>query len=183
MSGKKIYTEEELVALLRDKNTDAFNSLYDHYAPALYGIILRIVNDNDIAEDILQDSFLKIWNHFSNYDASKGRLFTWMLNIARNAAIDYLRSSQAKVSTQNQSLDNSVYEIETMMGNTTYVDHIGLKSVLKKLRPEYILLIDMVYYKGYTQDEIARELNIPLGTVKTRIRAALNQLREILKTK
>lgn len=183
MSAKKEYTEEELVMQLKEKNTDAFNTLYDHYSPAIFGVILRVVNDKDVAEDLLQDSFLKIWNSFGNYDSSKGRLFTWMLNVARNAAIDHLRSKQVKMELQNRSLENSVNEIDSLMGNTNYVDHIGLKSVLKKLRPEYILLIELIYFKSYTQEEASKELNIPLGTVKTRIRAAINQLREILKTK
>jgi RNA polymerase sigma-70 factor (ECF subfamily) len=106
-----------------------------------------------------------------------------MLNIARNTAIDTLRSKQGKMDAKIQSLDNSVYEVNSQTSFTTYVDQIGLSDVLKKLKPEHYTLIHSVYFKGYTQDELAKELNIPLGTVKTRIRTALNQLREMLKDK
>ncbi|MEO8147575.1 MAG: sigma-70 family RNA polymerase sigma factor [Bacteroidia bacterium] len=183
MSFKRKYTEEELVTLVKDKSTEAFSSLYDNYSAALYGVILKVVTYEEQAQDILQDSFVKIWNNFSSYDAAKGKLFTWMLNIARNTAIDALRSKQGKMDAKNQSIDNSVYEVNAQTKVTTSVDHIGLKEVLKKLRPDYVTLIDMAYFKGYTQEEISQELNIPLGTVKTRVRTALNQLREILKVK
>lgn len=172
-----------MVTLVRDRNTDAFSSLYDNYSAALYGVILKIVSVEEQAQDILQDAFVKIWKNFSSYDSAKGKLFTWMLNIARNTAIDAMRSKQGKMEGKIQSIDNSVYEVNTQTKVVTGVDHIGLKDVIKKLRSEYVVLIDMVYFKGYTQEEISQELNIPLGTVKTRIRTALNQLREVLKVK
>lgn len=183
MSFKRKYNEEELIALVRNKSNEAFGSLYDNYSAALYGVILKVVIYEEPAQDILQDSFVKIWNNFSSYDSSKGRLFTWMLNIARNTAIDALRSKQGKMESKNQSIDNSVDALNANSKVNTSVDHIGLKEVLKKLRPDYVTLIDLAYFQGYTQDEISKELNIPLGTVKTRVRTALNQLREILKVK
>lgn len=183
MSATKKYTEEELVARLRDKSTEAFGSLYDNYSGALYGVILKIVTFEEHAQDILQDAFVKIWKNFSSYDPARGKLFTWMLNIARNTAIDALRSKQGKMDSRIQSIENSVFEMNTQARVVTSVDYIGLKDVIKKLRTDYVVLIDMVYFKGYTQEEISQELNIPLGTVKTRIRAALNLLREVLKVK
>lgn len=183
MSTKRKFTEEELVALVKDKSTEAFSALYDNYSAALYGVILKVVTIEELAQDILQDSFVKIWKSFSSYDATKGRLFTWMLNIARNTAIDALRSKQGKMDSKIQSIDSSVSEVNSQSSITTSVDHIGLKDVLKKLRPDYVMLIDLIYFKGYTQDEISKELSLPLGTVKTRIRTALNQLRDILKVK
>lgn len=183
MSSKLKYTEEELVALVRDRNTEAFKSLYDNYSAALYGVVLKVVEIEEQAQDILQDTFVKIWKNFSSYDASKGKLFTWMLNIARNTAIDSLRSKQGKMESKIQSIDDSVYQVNAQTNVTTSVDQIGLKDVLKKLKNEHLILIELVYFKGYTQDEISKELNMPLGTVKTRIRTALNQLREILKEK
>ena len=102
----KKYTEDELVLLLKNKEQHAFNYLYDNYSPALYGIIYKMVENKELAEDILQDTFIKIWNNFSNYDSIKGRLFTWMLNITRNLTIDSLRSKDFKK-------QNKIYNMKT----------------------------------------------------------------------
>ncbi len=178
---KKKYTEEELVALLKNKDIAAYNALYDNYSAALYGVITRIIPAEEIAEDVLQDVFIKIWKNFESYDQSKGRLFTWMLNIARNSSIDYSRSKQFKVDTKIQDIDNSVYEINQKTSSSINVDVIGVKEQVVKLKDEYKVLIDMIYFGGYTQEETAKELGIPVGTVKTRVRAAIKQLRETLK--
>jgi RNA polymerase sigma-70 factor (ECF subfamily) len=172
------YTESELVLGLKSRNEKYFGYLYDHYSPALYGIALRVINDEAVAGDILQEIFLKIWRSIERYDAEKGRLFTWMVNIARNTAIDTLRSKAHK-------LGQKVYELE---GNTLdqlavlpAVDHLGLVKVVEQLSKEQRSIIDLAYYRGCTQDEIAKILDIPLGTVKTRMRNAIIQLRNILK--
>ncbi len=166
---------------MKNKDQAAFARLYDNYSGAIYSIILQIVNDEELANDILQEVFINIWRKIEMYDAEKGRLFTWMLNIARNASIDMLRSRGYRNSKKNQSIQENV-DI-TVPGNTEQmnVDSIGLKKLLEKLKPEQRVLIDLSYFKGYTHEEIAEQENIPLGTVKTRIRNALIQLREILK--
>lgn len=176
-----LYNEQELTALLKNKDQAAFARLYDNYSGAIYSIILQIVNDEELANDILQEVFINIWRKIEMYDAEKGRLFTWMLNIARNASIDMLRSRGYRNSKKNQSIQENV-DI-TVPGNTEQmnIDSIGLKKLLEKLKPEQRVLIDLSYFKGYTHEEIAEQENIPLGTVKTRIRNALIQLREILK--
>jgi RNA polymerase sigma factor (sigma-70 family) len=179
---KKIkYTEEALVSLLKARDKSAFDALYDYYSGALYGVILRVIPTEKIAQDILQDVFVKIWKSIAMYDASKGRLYTWMLNIARNSAIDYARSKQAKSENKNQNIDNSVYEFNKQNSFSINTDTIGVKEQVLKLKEEYQIIIDMIYYKGFTQEETAKALNIPLGTVKTRVRAAIMQLRETLK--
>jgi RNA polymerase sigma factor (sigma-70 family) len=175
------YTEEELVSLLKNKDVSAFNALYDNYSAALYGVITRIIPAEEIAQDVLQNVFIKIWKSFESYDQGKGRLFTWMLNIARNSAIDYSRSKQFKIDTKIQDIDNSVYEINQRTSTKMNVDTIGVKEEVTKLKDDYKILIDMIYFGGYTQEETAKELNIPIGTVKTRVRAAIKQLRETLK--
>jgi len=166
---------------LKNKDQAAFARLYDSYSGAIYSIILQIVNDEELANDILQEVFINIWRKIEMYDAEKGRLFTWMLNIARNASIDMLRSRGYRNSRKNQSIQENVDV--TVPGNTEQmnVDSIGLKKLLEKLKPEQRVLIDLSYFKGYTHEEIAEQEQIPLGTVKTRIRNALIQLREILK--
>ncbi|HEV7232228.1 MAG TPA: sigma-70 family RNA polymerase sigma factor [Bacteroidia bacterium] len=175
------YTEEELIRLLKARDQTAFSSLYDNYSGAVYGVISRIVPEEESAQDILQETFVKVWNHFASYDASKGRLFTWLINIARNMAIDHTRSRLYKADLKNQSLSNSVNKINRQQSSQQNTDTIGLKSFVGKLKPEHKEIIDLLYFGGYTQEEVSKELNMPLGTVKTRTRAALQQLRELLK--
>jgi len=174
------YTEQELVSLLLQQNDQAFSYLYNNYSPALYGIINQIVPDKDIAADVLQEVFINIWKKISFYDENKGRLFTWMLNIARNAAIDKIRSKQYQNSLKNQPLPEIVNSI---MANTVVnpqVNDIGLKKLINKLKQEYRELIELSYFQGFTHEEISKLLNLPLGTVKTRIRSALTQLRTLM---
>jgi len=177
----KTYSEKELVALLKSKDQEGYNVLYDNYSAALYGIISRVVPAEEIAQDILQNVFVKIWKNIDSYDASKGRLFTWMLNIARNSAIDYSRSKQFKMENKIQEIENSVYEINRHTSTSINTDIIGLREQVEKLKKEHSVLINMIYFGGYTQEETAKKLNMPLGTVKTRVRAAIIQLRQLLK--
>lgn len=172
------YTEDELVSLLKNKDIKAFDVLYNNYSSSLFGVISRIIPAEEIAQDILQDVFVKIWKSTDIYDKSKGRLYTWMLNIARNSAIDYSRSKQFKSETKNQDIDNSVYEVNKQKASSFNTDVIGLKEEVSKLKDDYRILIDLIYFKGFTQEETAKELNIPLGTVKTRVRAAIIELRK-----
>jgi len=175
------YTEEELVRLLRERNEAVFSYVYDHYSGALLGTISRIVQEEESAADVLQEAFVKIWHNFSSYDPTKGRLFTWMVNVARNLAIDYTRSKNYKSDLQNQSLSDSVGKINRQRNSTPNTDLIGLKSFLDKLSPQHKQIIDLLYFDGYTQEELSKELQIPLGTIKTRARAAIKQLRELVK--
>ena len=177
MGTKQVYDERELVTALRRKDDQAFGYLYDHYAGALYSVIKQIVVDGEVSNDVLQETFVNIWRKIELYDDSKGRLFTWMLNIARNAAIDKTRS---KGFQQNSKLQSIVDSDGVYASVKPGVDDYGLKKVLLKLRDEQRLLIDLSYFQGYTHDQIAKALDIPLGTVKTRIRSALTQLRTYL---
>lgn len=173
------YQEVELVALLKKRSEVGFRFLYDHYSGSLNGIILQIVSDQTLANDILQEVFINIWRRIETYDASKGRLFTWMLNIARNAAIDMTRSKAFQNSQKNRELDSNVHS-SVDGGLTEQTDFIGLSRIISKLKDEHKVLIDLAYLKGYTHEEIAALQQIPLGTVKTRIRAALHQMRKLL---
>jgi RNA polymerase sigma factor (sigma-70 family) len=175
------YTENELVSLLKAKDSRAFSYLYDNYSSALYTIISQIVNDMELANDVMQEVFVNIWRRIESYDAGKGRLFTWMLNVARNAAIDTLRSKSYQNSQKNLSMsDNEELGSKGQVLNVN-IDNIGFAKVLDRLKKEHRTLIDLAYFKGYTHEEISEIENIPLGTVKTRIRNALLQLREYLK--
>ena len=178
MGTKQIYDEKELVTALRSKDDQAFGYLYDHYAGALYSVVKQIVGDAEVSSDVLQETFVNIWRKIDSYDENKGRLFTWMLNIARNAAIDKTRS---------KSFQQSNTLVPIMATDSPYgavkpnIDDFGLKKILQKLKDEQRLLIDLSYFQGYTHEQISKALHIPLGTVKTRIRSALTQLRTLLK--
>jgi RNA polymerase sigma factor (sigma-70 family) len=154
--------------------------LYDHYSAAIYGIISKVIREENIAEEVLQDVFLKIWDKIDSYDASKGRLFTWMLNIARNQAIDKTRSKEISKSKKTDDIDLFVRRIESAEFEEQKVEAIGLKEVLIRLPDEQRFVIQKLYLEGYTQSEVAEEFNIPLGTVKTRTRMAMIELRTIL---
>jgi RNA polymerase sigma factor (sigma-70 family) len=175
------YSHDDLVILIKNKNQKAFAYLYDNYAKSLFGVIFAIIDDIEESEDILQKTFLKIWENFESYDISKGRLYTWMLNIARNMAVDYKRSKYNRNKIQN--INQNVYNSSDIVADEDSTDTIGLKKVVDNLKVEHLALIELAYYKGHTQEEISKELNIPIGTVKTRLRKALIILRGQLKEK
>ena len=176
MVAKLTYEEHELVASLRSKGEDAFSYLYEHYSGALFGVIKQIVGDAELSNDVLQETFVNIWRRMESYDETKGRLFTWMLNIARNAAIDKIRSKGFQQSQRQIPLDGETIQPSVRPG----IDDYGLKRLILKLKDEQRLLIDLSYFQGYTHEQIATALHIPLGTVKTRIRSALTQLRALM---
>ena len=174
------YTEAELVQGLQLHDEQAFSFLYDHYSKALFSIILPIIQQQELAEDVLQEVFVKIWQNIKLYDVSKGRLYTWMLNIARNQAIDRTRSKDFNNRSKTTELSETVYN--NTQGPEAKIDDVGLTKTLSQLPDESRKLLELVYYQGYTQEEIANMLNIPLGTVKTRIRTTIIHLRKILGT-
>lgn len=180
MDPKTTYSEQELVALLQQRDQKAFSYLYDNYSGALYGIINSIVTIKETANDVLQNVFVNIWRKIESYDATKGRLFTWMLNIARNAAIDEIRSRGYKDSQKNQPLSENVDVNMSAAITPPTIKDVGLRKVLTTLKSEQRTLVDLSYFQGFTHEEISKALNIPLGTVKTRIRSALIQLRTMI---
>ncbi|MET3500957.1 RNA polymerase sigma-70 factor (ECF subfamily) [Mucilaginibacter rubeus] len=171
-------SEEELVLSLRHREKIAVEALYDMYSASLFGVISRIINDTTIAEDVLQETFVKIWHSFSSYSTEKGRLFTWMVNIARNLAIDKTRSKDFKNQNKNQDIENNVTFIDEQRNTVYKPELMGVKNLVQTLKPEQKLIIELVYFKGYTHVEAAEELGIPLGTVKTRLRMGIQELRK-----
>jgi len=171
-------TEEQLVLSLRNHEKVAIEALYDMYSASLFGVISRIVIDTTIAEDVLQETFVKIWHSFSSYSTEKGRLFTWMINIARNLAIDKIRSKDFKNQNKNQEIENNVTSIDEQNSTVYKPELMGVKDLVQTLKPEQKSIIDLVYFKGYTHVEAADELGIPLGTIKTRLRMGIQQLRK-----
>jgi len=171
---------QDLAALLAGRDEQAFNYLYTNYSAALYGMVLRIVYNESDACEVLQDVFVKIWNSIDSYDSEKASLYTWMLNIARNAAIDRLKSKAYQNNLKNQTLPDIVHDQKAL---TTVQEHQfgDVQKGVDTLRDEYKIIIEKAYFGGLTQEEISQELNLPLGTVKTRTRAALKELKKILR--
>ncbi|MCK0191194.1 sigma-70 family RNA polymerase sigma factor [Arenibacter sp. F20364] len=167
-----------IVEQFQKKDAAAFQKLYNMYSENICGVINTIVKNTDVAEEICQDVFMKVWNNAESYNASKGRFFTWVLNIARNAAIDEIRSKSYKNSKKNLSADYFVGILGSMEdsegGNE---DIIGLKKLLLNLKEKCVEIIELLYFKGLTQKEVSKELDIPLGTVKTRNRSCIAQIR------
>src|ERR1043165_9391648 len=177
-AGKRTTTEEQLVASLKNRERGAMGQLYDMYAAALYGGVYRIVRTDETAEDILQETFIKAWNNFGSYDPSKGRLFTWLVNIARHQALDNVKSKGSRNAQKNQDIDNIVGLIDEQSSTSYNPEQVGVREMLDKLDSEHQEIVDLVYFQGYTHSEVSKELGIPLGTVKTRLRAAINFFRK-----
>jgi RNA polymerase sigma-70 factor (ECF subfamily) len=178
MALKNQIPEDELLAMLRSKEEAGYRYLYKNYSAALFGVISRVVLDHDRSKDVLQDVFVKIWTNIHSYEKGKGTLFTWMLNIARNAAIDSNRSKHVKYKNQ---VDDKVVDTLKSVSMNELTNTIGLPETIKRLKPEFQEVIQKIYIEGYTQQEFSDKNNIPLGTVKTRTRNALIELRELLK--
>lgn len=169
--------QDQLIIQLQSGNEKAFERIYQLYSRSLYGIVFSIIRNEAISEEILQDVFLKIWHEAPAYDPEKGRFFTWILNIARNAAIDRLRSREYKNSKLNMKSDYFSDILESENNVSGKLDAIGLQKYIDILGPMCKKLIDLLFFKGFTQKESAKKLQIPLGTVKTRNRICINKLR------
>ncbi|MDO6601989.1 sigma-70 family RNA polymerase sigma factor [Arenibacter palladensis] len=169
---------EIIVEQFQKRDAVAFQKLYNMYSENICGVINTIVKDTNVSEEICQDVFMKAWNNAESYNASKGRFFTWILNIARNAAIDEIRSKSYKNSKKNLSADYFVGILESMTDSEEgKEDVVGLKKLLVNLKDKCIEIIELLYFKGLTQKEVSKELDIPLGTVKTRNRSCITQIR------
>ncbi len=170
-------TQEELIPLLLTKSDKAFTHVYDMYSKSLFAVISNLVKDKEEAEDVLQEVFVKIWKNIDSYNDTKGRFYTWIVNIARNTSIDKLRSKNFNNSQKNLSSDNFVHLLDDSNKLTNRIDTIGIQDFVKKLKPKCIQLIELLFFQGYTQQEASDELEIPLGTVKTQNRNCINDLK------
>ncbi len=171
-------SKAKLIHQLKSGEPRAIEFLYDEYADTLYGIVVKIVEDEGIAQDVIQESFVKIWRNGYRFDPSKGTLFTWMLNICRNCALDkrrlaYNLRKQQLVSLEYTKTDQFTADLKIEP------DHLDLKQIIDRLENKYQVIIELSYFQGYTQQEISDLLEIPLGTVKSRIRIALKKLKNI----
>lgn len=173
-------TQEQLLQMIADKEERAYTHMYNMYSKSLFAVISNMIKDRDEAEDVLQETFVKIWKNIASYNESKGRFYTWILNVARNTAIDKMRSKGFNNSRKNLSSDNFVHLLEDGSRMNSRIDAIGLREFVKKLKPKCIEIINLLFFQGYTQQEASDELGIPLGTVKTQNRNCINDLRTYL---
>lgn len=169
-----------MVRGLKAKEKPALSYLYDNYANALNGIIRRFIKESEVAEELLQDAFIKVFTKIELYDAEKGRLYSWMANLTRNLCLDHLKSKAYKKQTQTATGDEPMEMAFAFEHTTQHPEYIGIQEVVNQLPPELTTVIQYAYFKGYTQQEISEELDLPLGTVKTRMRRALMELRNYL---
>jgi len=151
------------------------------YSKSLFSVIHVLIKNREEAEDVLQDVFVKIWKNIDSYNESKGRFYTWIINIARNTSIDKLRSKDYNNTQKNLSSDNFVNLLDESNKLSHKLDAIGIQEFVKKLKPKCIEIINLLFFKGYTQQEASEELAMPLGTIKTQNRNCINDLRNYLK--
>lgn len=168
--------ERHIVELLREKNDKAISLLYEHYGDTLYGVAYKVVKDEELAQDVLQESFVKIWQKGDSYDSTKAKLFTWLFRITRNTAIDKLRSLSTKTDKEIQIDVSDVYNLGIENIRPEFMD---IRQNLDKIETKYQVVLDALFFQGMTQQEASEELDIPLGTIKSRLKIGLRELRKI----
>lgn len=169
--------ENKIVELLKNGNKEAISLIYEHYADALFGVIKKVISsDDDLAQDALQESLIKVWKKGKSYDASKAKLFTWLYRIAYNTAIDKIRSSSKKTNKEVQIENSNVYKLTT---NSLNLDVMDIKKHLNTIDLKYQVVINALFFDGMTQQEASDELEIPLGTIKSRLKIGLRELKKI----
>ncbi len=168
--------EKHIVELLKERNEKAISLLYENYSDTLYGVAYKVVRDEELAQDVLQESFIKIWKKSDSYDASKAKLFTWLFRITRNTAIDKLRSVNTKTDKEIQMDVSDVYNLGVEGIRPEFMD---IEENLEKIESKYQIVLDALFFQGMTQQEASDELDIPLGTIKSRLKIGLRELKKI----
>ncbi|WP_422350482.1 RNA polymerase sigma factor [Flagellimonas sp.] len=171
--------ERHIVSLLAEKDDKAISLLYDNYGDTLFGVAYKVVKDEDLAQDVLQESFVKIWKKADSYDASKAKLFTWLFRITRNTAIDKLRSINNKADKEVQIDVSDVYSLGVSGIRPEFMD---VQENLDKIEDKYRIVLEALFFQGMTQQEASDELEIPLGTIKSRLKIGLRELGKIYGT-
>ena len=176
--------DDDLVRRLKARDPHVMSSLYDRYGRMVYSIIFRVVRDAGSAEDLVQETFLRIWNRAQSFDRQRGALGPWIITVARNRAIDHLRSVDGRMAAGALELDRieNPAQFAGLEDRALTIDRARkIKEAFKKLAPHQKEVIELAYYQGLSQTEMAERLKQPLGTVKTWVRSALQVLREELR--
>ena len=171
--------DQQLIAQMVKGDESAFLTLYDRYASRVYALTLRVLGDTMLAEEVTQDSFLKLWGRARQFDPDQGELAPWLLTIAHRTALDRLRLESRRLPASNTRDPEEIWPVLpdqiSLNGEARWRSlHFAVQSLPEEQRQ----VIDLAYYKGLSQSEIAEVLDWPLGTVKTRVRAAMQALRQ-----
>jgi len=172
-------TDIELMRRIAQADQAALSTLYQRYGAVIYSLALRVLQNTGLAEEVTQDVFLEVWNRPQIWDPGKGRLSSWMLTIARYTAIDRLRKDQRRPEATTTPLDDLAERL-SIIGQTDdalWQDGQMLRSLMQQLPSEQAEVIDLAFFQGLTHSELAQTLNLPLGTIKTRVRLGLRKLR------
>jgi len=170
--------DQEIVQKLRKREQSGLTLLYDNYLNSLNGIAFKILQSTPHSEDAIQRVFLKVWNSINQFDENKSTLFTWMAQITRNTAIDIKRLKSFEKEQKSDSLDPNVHDLGSSSINT---DKMDVKKIIDGIDEKYAFVLEHLYLKGYSQSELSDEFDIPLGTIKTRVKKAIEILRTKLK--
>jgi RNA polymerase sigma-70 factor, ECF subfamily len=180
-------TDEALMQAVQERNDDALGKLYDRYSGILKALIMRIVHNESEAEDLLQEIFMEIWNQAANFSASKGKPLGWMVTLARRRSIDRLRKRQAYARVEEKLQLETEQQPEAWVNNVTQEDILAsdtrqlLYTVINNLPAPQKEAIELAFFRGMSQREIAAQTGIPLGTIKTRLELGLKKVSEGLK--
>jgi RNA polymerase sigma-70 factor, ECF subfamily len=174
--------DADIVVRLQRREPQALADLYDRYGRIVYSLILRVVRDTGIAEDLVQETFLRTWNRVQAFDAQKGSVGPWLMAIARNRAIDYLRSTSGRERNAVEFEETDHPSLYTNMEPGILASDKArvVKAAIQKLSAHQRQVIELAYFEGLSQTEMAARMGQPLGTVKTWVRAALKTLRDEL---
>lgn len=173
-------TEPELILAIKNKQPKGAEALYEMYSSNLYRVIYKIVKHQELAEDILQQVFLRIWQSIDQYHIQRGKLYTWMITIASNLSKDALRTRSYKNQSTHSDIDAVSFDVDNQHHSVMNIEHIGIRESLGSLKTAQREILQLIYFQGYTHVEAADELGIPLGTVKTRWSQGIRKLRQLL---
>jgi len=180
MSADDLSKEALIIGKLKAGDATGLAEAYDRYGKLAYSVIVRITRDANVAEDLIQELFLRLWNRSGDFDATRGSLGVWILAIARNMAIDYIRSSHSRFASRTRPLnqtDNLANSYKQGEADQILDNSKAVKEAFSSLNLNQRKALEMAYFEGYSQTEIALRLQEPLGTVKSWMRSALTRLR------
>jgi RNA polymerase sigma-70 factor, ECF subfamily len=178
--AKVYFTTETLVQIVQSKSENGFNMLYDKYCGTLYSILMKFVKKQNVADDLLHEIFIKIWRGIDTYNPEKGTVFRWMMNITRNQAIDYIRSSSHPLELHQLNKDLVTLQSDdsnSKAASSKRIKYKGIKSKTLQLSKKYADVVDLIFFYGCTYEQTARIMKLSVGTIKTRARKGLELLK------
>ncbi|HEX2619362.1 MAG TPA: sigma-70 family RNA polymerase sigma factor [Phototrophicaceae bacterium] len=181
MSDMLRVQDDELMLRIIQRDESALTELYQLYGNAVYSVALRVCGGSEWAEEVTQDTFFKVWHQSERWDAQRGKLIVWLLTITKHAAIDYIRREQRKPQLAGVSLDDISESLgkNSLMDDPAWQDHRLMARLITELPEEQAEAIRLAFYQGLSHSAIAEELNLPLGTVKTRVRLGMQKLKSL----